>query len=88
MRLQMKALAVALAVVWGAAVFLTGLAQTVWPAYGAAFWQLVASIYPGVGAGGIGAVLLATLYAIIDGGVCGLIFAGVYNAAAGPAQAS
>jgi hypothetical protein len=83
MQLQARALALAGAVVWaGVVLLLGGLAHLVWPTYASAFWQRVASIYPGVRTEGVGSVILATIYAIIDGGVCGSVIAWIYNAAA------
>lgn len=82
MRLQLKPLALAGAVIWGGAVLLSGLAHLFWPSYAGAFWAMVASIYPGVGTAGLGSVLLATIYAVVDGGVCGLLIAWIYNSAA------
>jgi hypothetical protein len=82
MRLQARALAVAGAVIWAALVLVAGLAHVAWPTYADAFWQLVTSIYPGVGVTGVGSVLLATTYAVFDGGACGLLIAWIYNAVA------
>ena len=80
MKLNVKAFSLTLAVIWGAAVLLAGLANLIWNDYGVAFLQLVASIYPGYdGPAGIGSVVVATLYAVVDGGFGGLIFAVVYN---------
>jgi hypothetical protein len=81
MRLQVGALAMAFAVVWSVVVLVAGFAHLIWAPYGDAFWQLVVAIYPGVRAVGMGSVLLATLYAVIDGGICGAIIGWVYNAA-------
>ena len=48
---------------------------------------MLASIYPGYGAEPtFGAVLNVTLYALVDGAVGGLIFAGLYNLLAGKCQ--
>ena len=90
MGLNLKALATALGVGWGAGVFLVGLAHLVWPGYGTAFLDFVASIYPGYHVGGFGTVIVGTLYAVLDGAVCGLIIGWVYNAvsSAGTARAS
>jgi hypothetical protein len=42
--------------------------------------QLVASIYPGYDvARSIGAVIVATVYALIDGAIFGLVFGWLYN---------
>jgi hypothetical protein len=83
MRLNLRALAIALGLVWGAAVFLVGVAHLLWPPYGGTFLDLIASIYPGYHVGGFGAVIVGTLYALLDGAVCGVVIAWVYNAAAG-----
>ena len=48
MKLDVKSTAVALAVVWGGwAIFLTGVANLIWPDYGQSFLELMASVYPG-----------------------------------------
>ena len=47
MRLSIRALAIACAVIWGGVILLVGLANLLWPGYGLAFLELVASIYPG-----------------------------------------
>lgn len=47
MSLNVKALALTTAVVWGGCLFLTGLANLAFPGYGLAWLQLAASIYPG-----------------------------------------
>jgi hypothetical protein len=58
-------------VVWGAVVFLVGVAHLLWPGYGGAFLDLIASIYPGYHVGGFATVIVGTLYAALDGGVGG-----------------
>jgi hypothetical protein len=84
MKLSICALAVAAAIVWGGAVLLVGLANMIWPAYGGAFLEIAASIYPGYHVSQtIGSVIVGTLYAVLDGAVGGLIFAWIYNMIAG-----
>ncbi len=83
MRLNLKALAIALGLVWGAGVFFVGVAHLLWPGYGGTFLNLIASIYPGYHVGGFGSVLVATLYAVLDGTVGGGVVAWLYNAANG-----
>ena len=85
MRLNPKGLAVALGTTWALCALLVGIAHQIWPGYGGAFLDLMASIYPGYHPGGMGAVIVATLYAMVDGAVGGLVVAWIYNAAAGPA---
>lgn len=80
MKLSIKALAIASAVIWGGAMLITGLANMMWPDYGKAFLDIMASVYPGYSAnGGIGQVVNGTLYAAVDGLIGGAIFAWIYN---------
>lgn len=80
MKLNLKALALAAAIIWGAAIFLAGLGNLIWPGYGQALLQIAASIYPGYAAsGGFGDVLIGTLYALLDGAIGGLVFGWLYN---------
>ena len=80
MKLSICALAITTAIIWGAAVLLAGLANLIWPSYGGAFLEIIASIYPGYHASStIGSVIVGTLYAVLDGAVGGLIFASLYN---------
>ena len=81
----MYALTITSALVWGSAILVVGLANLVWSPYGGAFLELIASIYPGYqAAGSIGNVMVGTIYAMLDGGVGGLVFAMLYNFFAGP----
>ena len=80
MKLSVIALVITGAILWGGTIFLLGLANMVWPTYGVAFLQLVESIYPGYHATGtFGSVIVATLYGVCDGVVCGLVFGWIYN---------
>lgn len=85
MRLDVKALAITVALVWGVlAMFLTGLANLIWPGYGQAFLDVMASLYPGyTPGGGFGQVITGTLYGAVDGAIAGAIFAWLYNRFAG-----
>lgn len=89
MKLNVKALACACAVVWGLGVFTTAVANLIWPTYGADFLRQVASIYPGYAkmSPGFGQVIVGTLYALVDAGVAGAILACTYNCCAGTAAA-
>jgi hypothetical protein len=87
MKLSIRALAITAAIIWGGAVLLVGLANLVWPTYGGAFLEVVASVYPGYNASGtIGSVVVGSLYAMLDGAVGGLVFAWLYNLVAGPSK--
>jgi hypothetical protein len=79
MSLSIKGLALTAAIIWGAVVFLMGIAHLIWPSYGLAFLEMVASIYPGYTVGGFGSVIVGTLYALVDGAIGGAIFAWLYN---------
>ncbi len=82
MRLNVKALAIAGAVVWGGGFLLVGLLNLLFRSYGVTFLELAASIYPGYhGPGGFGSVVVGTLYAVLDGAVTGGILAWLYNLA-------
>lgn len=87
MRLDTRALVIAGALLWGGAMLLVGLAQLAWPDYGTAFLELMASVYPGYGGpGGLGAVVVGTLYGALDGGLAGLVGGWLYNRLAGGAE--
>ncbi|MEE9597086.1 MAG: hypothetical protein V3V96_09940 [Acidiferrobacterales bacterium] len=80
MKLDIKGMAITLGLVWGAAVLLVGIANLIWPNYGQAFLELVASIYPGYTAGaGVGQLIVGTLYGLVDGAVGGAVIAWLYN---------
>jgi hypothetical protein len=84
MKLNIKALALTGGILWGAALFLAGLANLIWPGYATAFLQVMASIYPGYEAAStIDSVIFGTLYGFLDGAVAGLLFAWLYNVFAG-----
>ncbi len=88
MRLSTKAMAWTAGILWAAAIFLTGVLNLIWPGYAIAFLDMAKSIYPGYAhIGGFAGVIVGTLYALVDGLVCGVIFAWLYNtlAAGGPA---
>ena len=90
MKLDVKSTAVALAVVWGGwAIFLTGVANLIWPDYGQPFLEMVASVYPGYQAtASFGQVLIGTLYGAVDGAAIGAVFAWLYNFCASRLSAS
>ncbi len=81
MRLNVKAMTISVALFWGIlAMFLVGLGNMIWPGYGQAFLDLMASLYPGYKAtGSFGQVIVGTLYGLLDGAICGALFAWLYN---------
>jgi hypothetical protein len=84
MKLSIPALALAIGIFWAGAILITGVANLIWPGYGQAFLQLIASIYPGYsGANSFGQVLIGTGYGLVDGTISGAVFAWLYNWLAG-----
>jgi len=80
MRLNVTALSLTAAFIWGGAILLVASLNLLWPAYGLAFLETTASIYPGYNPGsGLGSVIIGTLYAMLDGAIGGALFAWVYN---------
>jgi len=80
MRLNIKALTIAVALVWGGAVLIVELLHLIWPSYGGAFLGVIASIYPGYHAtGSLWDMVKGLGYAVVDGGIGGLVFAWLYN---------
>ena len=80
MKFNIKALAIACAILWGGCVFLVGLANLIWSGYAVNCLQWLESFYPGYHATrSIGEVALVTLYAIADGLIGGAVFGWLYN---------
>lgn len=87
MKLSVKGLAWAMGLLWGALVLLVGVLNLVFPGYGAVFLEWMASFYPGYhGPAGMGSVVVATLYGLVDGAIFGWLLAWLYNAFAGGQQ--
>jgi hypothetical protein len=80
MRFNLTALSATAGLIWGGAILLVALANLVWPSYGRAFLELLASIYPGYGAGStFGQAIIGSLYGLVDGAIGGFIFGWLYN---------
>ena len=80
MKLDLKALALASATVWGMAVLVVGLLNLAQPTYGVAFLQMMSSVYPGYHAmRTFGEVLVGTGYALVDGAIAGWLLGWFYN---------
>lgn len=80
MKLSVKGLAIASAILWASALLFTGLGNLIWPGYGHAFLEAMSSIYPGYRVdAGISGVITGTLYALVDAGIGGTLFALIYN---------
>lgn len=80
MRLDLKALAMTCAIMWGGLLLLVSLGAMVWPAYGLEILEIARSIYPGYhGPGGFGPAVVVTMYGLVDGAIGGLILGWLYN---------
>jgi hypothetical protein len=80
MRVSMKGIALASALLWGLAMLAVGLINLADPHYGAQFLQMMSSVYPGADTSRtLGRVLLGAVYGFIDGGVAGWLFAWLYR---------
>jgi ABC-type phosphate transport system permease subunit len=89
MKLSLKALALTSGILWALALLMTGVVNLIWPGYGEAFLKLMASVYPGYhAAGSIGDLIIGTLYAFIDGVICGFVFGWLYNTFVGKGNLS
>lgn len=87
MRLSVKALAIAGALTWGLAVFLGGITAFLAPDWGLRYMELLGAIYPGVEGVTFGSLIIATLYALVDGAIGCAVFAWIYNRFAAPRPA-
>ncbi len=80
MRLSVSSLALAAALFWALSFLFVGVVNYVRPPYGLAFLEIMSSLYPGYKALGTpNSIIVGTLYAFVDGGVAGAIFAWLYN---------
>ena len=80
MKLSIKGLAITAGIIWGLAILLVGIANLVFPGYGVNFLEVVGSIYPGYQpATDFASVIIGALYAAVDAGIGGAIFAWLYN---------
>ena len=86
MRLSVKAFALACGITYALAVLVGGVMALIWPDWGARFMELAGMLYPGVEGVAFGPVVVATLYALVDGAVFGAVFAWLYNRFAGSAR--
>ena len=80
MRINVIALSITAALLWGTAIFIVASANSIWPSYGGAFLELAASIYSGYDPDpGIGSIVIGTLYGLVDGAIAGGVFGWLYN---------
>ncbi len=82
MRMNVLALSIASGLLWGTAICFVSCVNLVWPEYGSAFLDVMASIYPGYTPGtGVGPLVTGTLYGMADGACAGAFFGWFYNMA-------
>ena len=80
MKLSLKAMAIAIALLWGGCIFFFGVVNLAAPSYGMEVLRAASSIYPGFHASRTFAdVLVGTGYALVDGGIGGFLIAWLYN---------
>ncbi len=80
MKFNIKALAIACAILWGGAVLVVAVVNLFCGSYALHFLQCLASFYPGYHATrSIVEVVIVTLYAIADGLIGGAVFGWLYN---------
>ena len=85
MRFNVTALALAVGLIWSVAILVVASANQIWPSYGRAFLDLVASIYPGYHPNpGVGSIVAGALYGLVDGAIGGAVFGWLYNLLARP----
>jgi multisubunit Na+/H+ antiporter MnhB subunit len=84
MRLSLGSLALAAALFWGLSFLFVAGINYFRPPYGLAFLEVMSSLYPGYKEIGTpNSIIVGTLYAFVDGGIAGGIFAGLYNVFSG-----
>lgn len=79
MRFSVKAFALACGITYALAMFVGGVMALLWPDWGARFMDLAGALYPGVEGVAFGPVVVATIYALVDGTIFGAVFAWLYN---------
>ena len=80
MKLNIKALALAAAILWGVAILLVSIANMMYPDYAVKFLEVMASIYPGYQPfTGFTSVTIGTIYGFVDAAIGVAIFGWVYN---------
>ena len=80
MKFNIKALALASAILWGLVMLLVSLGNLIWGNYGQQFLQTMSSVYPGYHATrSIVEVIVGTLYGAVDALIGGAVFAWLYN---------
>jgi hypothetical protein len=86
MKLSIKGMTIAIALLCGGCVFVFGVMNLVSQSYGMEFLRVISSIYPGFKASRTFVdVLVGTGYGIVDGAIGGFLLAWLYNLFTKPA---
>jgi hypothetical protein len=86
MKLSVKGLTIATALAWALGMLVVGILNLISPGFAEESLKIMASVYPGFKASGTFLdVIVGVLYALVDGAICGFVFALLYNAFAGKA---
>ena len=84
MQVSRVALGLTLGILWAGAFAGIGLIHAIVPTYGAEFFRLMGSIYPGItGSGDLADIVIGMLYGLADGFFFGFVMAWLYNALLG-----
>ncbi len=76
-KLNAKALALTLGIIWGASVIIMGLAAKL-TGWGTFFVSAIGTKYIGYNASCLGSIV-GGIWGFVDGGICGLLIAWLYN---------
>lgn len=79
MKLNTKALAITVGLLWGGSVFLVAAINRFYRGYGVDFLNDMSSLYPGYHVAGLRMAMVGGLYGLVDGLVCGALIAWLYN---------
>ena len=86
MKLSVKGLTIASAIAFALGMLVVEILNLISPGFAAESLKIVASVYPGYKASGTCFdVIVGILYALLDGAICGFVFALLYNAFVGKA---
>ena len=84
MRLSLRAMVIAGAILWGGAILLVGLINLANPNYGVNFLQMTNSVYPWFHmTHTLPNVFIGTLDGVLDGAVAAMLFTWLYNSFSG-----
>jgi hypothetical protein len=80
MRLSAKAMTIASAILWGAAMFIVGIVNLIAPSHGAEFLRLISSVYPGFhDSRTFLGVIAGAMCGIVGGAIAGFLFGSIYD---------